>query len=146
MNIGAIRKLDELMGSDLEKLGQQAGDDAKAEVLRVLEEEGVTVRKVAMRLNESLDAKYQEAKLTRDGEFAYSTKMTDNKTRLSAIQLAAEMLEMKEPETRDRTQVLIIDSFNEGGEKPQAKPIDVEFKRERTNKRVAVTEPGRESA
>jgi hypothetical protein len=109
------RKSMELLLSDpgvLERLGQKAGEDAKAETIRILEEEGVTPAKVARRLNEALDAHFQEAKLTKDGEFAYSTKMVDNKIRLEGVKLAAEMLDMKEPEAKDKTQVIIIDSFN----------------------------------
>lgn len=99
-------------GFNLEAAGKKAKEEARNKVLKVLEDAGVTVKKVAEKLNAALDASYQEAKLTREGEFAYSTALSDNKTRLDAVKIAAEMLEMTKIEGGEKVQVLIIDSFN----------------------------------
>jgi hypothetical protein len=98
----------------LERIGRNAGKDARSETLKILEEEGVTQRKIAKRLSEALDSEFTEAKLAKDGVFRYSKSMVDNKTRLDAIKLGAEMTGMKEVEEGDKTQVLVIDSFNSG--------------------------------
>jgi hypothetical protein len=123
LNRKTIEKLDGLV--NLRALGMQAGEEVKDEVRRILEEEGVSVRKVARRLNEALDANEQEAKLNKEGEFVYSVEMVAHKIRLEGVKLAADMLEMKEPEESNKTTVLIVDSFNNKEKKEEGEEIEL---------------------
>jgi len=123
LNRKTIEKLDGLV--NLRALGVQAGEEVKDEVRRILEEEGVSVRKVAKRLNEALDANEQEAKLNKEGEFVYSVEMVAHKIRLEGVKLAADMLEMKEPEESNKTTVLIVDSFNNKEKKEEGEEIEL---------------------
>jgi hypothetical protein len=105
-----------MQGADLRPLGEEAGNSAKEEVLKIFEDEGVSVRKIAKRLNESLDAMHQEVKLNKAGKFVYSDELVLHKVRLDAVKLGAEIFEVTEGDKGGKQQVLIIDSFNSGGD------------------------------
>ena len=80
-------------GYSEEHAGNQAyrltkNDDVRSEIERIMDEAGVTRKKVAQRLNEGLDAKITRVFCPTGGRLVYSRGLVDHPTRLRATEIA----------------------------------------------------------
>ena len=62
--------------------------EVRSEVERIMDEAGVTRKKVARRLNEGLDAKITKVFCPTGGAVVYSKRLVDNQTRMRAVEIA----------------------------------------------------------
>ena len=62
--------------------------EVRSEIERIMDEAGVTRKKVARRLNEGLDAKITKVFCPTGGAVVYSKRLVDNQTRLRAAEIA----------------------------------------------------------
>ncbi len=62
--------------------------NVRSEIERIMDEAGVTRKKVARRLNEGLDAKITKVFCPTGGAVVYSKGLVDNQTRMRAVEIA----------------------------------------------------------
>ena len=90
---GNQTKAAKLAGYSPERAKQTGHDivtnrDVRSEIERIMDEAGVTRKKVARRLNEGLDAKITRVFCPTGGALVYSRGMVDHPTRLRATEIA----------------------------------------------------------
>ncbi|MCH8947883.1 MAG: terminase small subunit, partial [Acidobacteria bacterium] len=93
---GNQTKAAELAGYSKEHAGNQAyrltrNDDVRSEIERIMDEAGVTRKKVAQRLNEGLDAKITRVFCPTGGALVYSKGMVDHPTRVRTAELVSKL-------------------------------------------------------
>jgi hypothetical protein len=80
---------------DKSEIGLKAAAKAKAKTKKSLKRHKVTEDLVAQRLKEALDAEETKVFCTKEGDVVYSEALTAHGIRLRAIEVAAELLNMK---------------------------------------------------